>query len=469
MRRRWFVPFVAVVVLLSGAAPALGVPAPTVVNVSKRPTNQAEEAVAVDPTNPQNVVIASNVEFGYGIFVGASHDGGATFARTVIGDKDRFGKACCDPTITWDASGNLYLGWLGYEGRSVPTVLTVVTSVDGGDHWSLFEDLAPPAPALRVRAAATVPARETERGGGLDQPTLTTGHRMLWAIWSQQGVLQAVGARIRGLGDTSPFKKVHDVPHTKNCTFGDISIGPSGQVLQVCQRNVPNTRPPRSVLRTNIDRDGLGPKTFSAGKIVARTRVSLFEAIPAQRKRTIDAEAGLAWDTSGGPYAGRLYLMYTDERPDQSNDTDVWVMTSDDDGGTWTTPARVEQEPRSQFLPKIALDPTTGDVAVSFHDASLDTGGGPPYDTDGEVNTDATYAIAFSADGGATWSTPLMVSQGASNAADARNQVDYGDYSGLAFYDGVAHPAWADNSNSTGDNPDGTLSKFDVYTAAVAG
>jgi hypothetical protein len=31
----------------------------------------------------------------------------------------------------------------------------------------------------------------------------------------------------------------------------------------------------------------------------------------------------------------------------------------------------------------------------------------------------------------------------------------------------MAHPAWAENSNSTGRNPDGTLYKLDIYTAAV--
>jgi hypothetical protein len=30
------------------------------------------------------------------------------------------------------------------------------------------------------------------------------------------------------------------------------------------------------------------------------------------------------------------------------------------------------------------------------------------------------------------------------------------------------HPIWADNSNSTADNPDGTLHTFDIYTATVA-
>src|SRR5207302_1786029 len=38
-----------------------------------------------------------------------------------------------------------------------------------------------------------------------------------------------------------------------------------------------------------------------------------------------------------------------------------------------------------------------------------------------------------------------------------------GDYTGLAFVDGTVHMTWTDNSNSTKDNPDGTLSRADVY------
>ena len=32
---------------------------------------------------------------------------------------------------------------------------------------------------------------------------------------------------------------------------------------------------------------------------------------------------------------------------------------------------------------------------------------------------------------------------------------------------GIAHPAWSDNSNSTGTNPNGALHQLDIYTAAV--
>ena len=44
---------------------------------------------------------------------------------------------------------------------------------------------------------------------------------------------------------------------------------------------------------------------------------------------------------------------------------------------------------------------------------------------------------------------------------------ELGDFTGLAFADGVLYPSWADSSNSTGDNPNGARSMFDVYTAAV--
>ena len=61
----------------------------------------------------------------------------------------------------------------------------------------------------------------------------------------------------------------------------------------------------------------------------------------------------------------------------------------------------------------------------------------------------------------------MRISAGTSNSHDAQNGIDYGDYTGLSFYGGVAHPAWSDNSNSTGNNPDGRLHQLDIYSAAV--
>jgi hypothetical protein len=121
----------------------------------------------------------------------------------------------------------------------------------------------------------------------------------------------------------------------------------------------------------------------------------------------------------------------------------------------------------SQFLPKISLDPTTGKIAVVWYDARNDLGTGASGDTDGVPNDDAQFWGAFSNDG-TSFSSNVRISAGTSNSQDAHNGIDFGDYSGLAYHGGVAHPAWADNSNSTGNNPDGALHQLDVLTASVA-
>jgi hypothetical protein len=351
----------------------------------------------------------------------------------------------------------------------------ILLSTDAGDDWSLLTRIKPPA---AVPATATVDARaplasesgpkddEEDRGPGfLDQPTITTGARSLWATWNNEGQMQTVGARVRGLGDVAPFKPVRDVPGGHNCTFGDVTIGPGGAVAEVCQKDQDRYDPVRSVLRFTVDPDGLHPRPFRPATVVARTDVSLFEPIRPQRVRTIDAEAGLAWIRTGA-LRGRLVLMFTVETPDQSDNTDVYAKTSNDGGTTWSDRIPITTAARAQFLPRMAMDPATGHLVVGWHDASLDTGSGP-YDTDGRANSDAMYALSFSTDGGTTWTTPQMISGGASNAKASGNGIDFGDYTGMSFAFGVAHPGWADNSNSTGDNPDGTLHAFDIYSAAV--
>ena len=79
---------------------------------------------------------------------------------------------------------------------------------------------------------------------------------------------------------------------------------------------------------------------------------------------------------------------------------------------------------------------------------------------------DAEYFASFSTDGGVTWAAERAAERRILQRCDGASGVDYGDYNGTAAYGGIFRPAWADNSNSTGDNPNGTLSRFDVYTAA---
>ena len=177
----------------------------------------------------------------------------------------------------------------------------------------------------------------------------------------------------------------------------------------------------------------------------------------------------MAWDRTGGAHNGRVYLVYTREHPNESDNTDIELRFSDDGGATWNAAVRVNDDRtvNSQFLPKISLDPTSGNLAVVWYDARNDLGMGGTGDTDGIPNDDAQLWGAFSSDGGASFTPNIRLSAGTSNAHDSTNGIDYGDYTGLSFFGGLAHPAWADNSNSTGTNPNGALYKLDIFTTAV--
>ena len=442
----------------AGAAGQASINVGSNVNVSRLAGNQAETTVAVNPTNPSNVVIVSNFQFGNRLWVGYTLDGTNWVSKQIADGTDGLGFACCDPSAAFDEFGNLFLVYLDSKAHDVQLAL----STDGGATFRFLKTVEQTNNQGNPEA--------NKWGAPVDQPTVTTGAGSVWVTWkifNSTKPLQARGAPVTGLGQVGTFISPEDVPGSKAGSFGDIVVGPHGQVMVTYQDNIPTEGP--SNIFVNLDPDGLGPAGFGPAIKVGVTNVGGFDFIPPQATRSVDAETGLAYDRSGGAHTGRVYLVYTDELPNESNNTDLFLRSSDNDGQTWGAPVRVNDDKgvNSQFNPRMSLDQTTGNLAVSFYDARSDLGNFGKGDTNGVPNDDAQLWAAVSTDGGASFARNVQVSGGTSNAADAHNGVQYGDYSGMSFTHGVFYPGWADNSNSTGDNPDGALSTFDVYTAKV--
>lgn len=432
----------------AGAAPesfgeALAVAGGVDRNTSKKSGDDNECAIAKNPTNPQQLFVLCNTSTA-GLFAARSTDGGATWTypdpadETIAdGDAGQGTSACCDPSLAWDSFGNLFVSYLG---DSVDTLL----STDGGQTFTQLPTLDP--------------------GQFTDQQTLVTadltgGAHVVWVVWNRGGAMRAAGASVTGLGAVgawSPNAAGQAAPTTGSCSFGDIAVAPSGAVVQVCG---PSGGQGAGSVRINVDADGLGAGGFGASIIATSTNVGGFDFIPAQNSRSIDPEAGLAFDrNSASPTFGRLYLLYTDEATNESNDTNILVRTSDDLGATWSAPLQVNDDgtTRSQFLPKIGTDAATGDVAVCWHDAR-----------NSATNTGAEIYCSTAAAGATPplFAANTAVSDGVSTSNGAG--VEFGDYMGMTVGDFAAHPVWADTSNSTGDNPNGS-SKFDAYTDLVA-
>jgi hypothetical protein len=420
---------------------------PTNFDSSTMAGNEAEDAIAVNPTNPSNVVTMSTLpDVVSGLSVNVTFDGGSHWSNRVVGTAatDPLGDICCDQQLAWDSFGNLWMAYL----RNSPFNIFVALSTDGG---------------LSFRNVADIPANG-------DQPSIAVGANSVWVSYTDAPgkQIKAFGARVTGLGTFGSFTAPESVPSPgSNGDYGDTAVGPGGQVMVTYQKSV-NGKGSTDIY-TAVDPDGLGPAGFNTPLLVARSHIGGFDPIPAQPDRTIDAEPNLAWDRSGGAHNGRVYLVWATNPPNQSDNTDIELQHSDDNGATWSAPVKLNDDhtTNSQYDPAIALDQSTGNLAVSWYDTRSDLGTGGSGDTDGIPNDDFQIWGTDSTNGGASIAPNFQVSAGTSNAVDANSFFDVGDYTHAAFVAGTFWPAWSDNSNSTGTNPDGTLHQFDLYTAAI--
>ncbi|HEY8697442.1 MAG TPA: sialidase family protein [Rhizomicrobium sp.] len=437
------------------------------VNVSQKANYQNECAIVKKPSSNTQLFAACNNSTG-GLFAARSTDLGNTWSspwnanKTIADGTPGLGAAaCCDPTLAWDSFGNLFVTYVDGTLQNIVTLL----STDGGLTFTTVATFGP---------------------ASVDQPTVAVGPGtapgtgQVWVVWNQSGAMVARGATVTGPGAVGAFNPIQNIPGTNNCSYGDIIVAPNGKVVQTCES--PDYASGPANILVNTDPDGTGPSNFGAAVTATPTNVGGLDFITPQSVRSVDAEAGLAYDRNpSSPHFGRLYLVYTDSPAVGSNDTDIRVRFSDTDGATWSafTTASDDLSGRSQFLPRIASNPQSGNVGVCWHDSR-----NSPSDTSMEefcsIATPLGATPAFLANGQV--GDGLSTGTGSNPPVVGQYDIQFGDYSGLDynFTPGIGqigglHPIWADDSNLSGgapgvtdSNPDGT-SRYDAYTDKVTG
>ncbi len=147
-------------------------------------------------------------------------------------------------------------------------------------------------------------------------------------------------------------------------------------------------------------------------------------------------------DHSNGKHRGRLYINWTDQRNGE-DDTDVFIMYSDDRGESWSDPIRVnnDQVAVHQFFTWLDIDPATGYLYTVF------------YDRRNHLDNTTDVYLAISKDGGNTWANHQI----SETPFKPVPHIFFGDYNNISVRNGMIRPAWT----HYGDN------KLSVRTAIL--
>jgi hypothetical protein len=125
---------------------------------------------------------------------------------------------------------------------------------------------------------------------------------------------------------------------------------------------------------------------------------------------------------------GHLYIVWADTR-NGVDDTDVWFISSADNGDHWTRPFRINNDEtrKHQYLPWMTVDQSTGYIYVVYYDRRS-------YD---DKRTDVY--LAWSTNGGKSFyntkisETPFIPEEASF----------FGDYTNITAANGVIVPVWA--------------------------
>ncbi len=450
---------------------------------------QGEVSIAVNPNNPQDLVAGANTfyqdptqacqspsgtTYGTQALYGSS-DGGQTWTYNcapwpssltggVNGANAWFGS---DPSMAWDANGNAYASYMLISQNSRGTsgaAIVVAESTDSGVTWSPV--------GIVVNNIANSSNFDDKDMMAID----TTSGRSyshtnrLYVIWDENNT-ERVAYSDNGTSWTTVV--VENAANAGSDIGGDLAVGPDGTVYAIWDRLPAGGD--THVFAKSTD----GGQTWSTPVQVAIGTLSSFgtnNSPPAQDKRGINAFGAIAVDTGSSPYSGTIYVVYPDFPSGVSSGTDVniYEIHSSDGGSTWTAPVKVNDDTgtATQFFPWVAVDPTSGDVVVSW------------YDTRNDPNNRKTQMFfAYSTDGGQTFQPNVQVTQASNQFSSLNSTVaysdenstdntnynanQYGDYAQITAQNGEAWVIWTDTRQFYPSDT-GNAKREDVAVASVS-
>jgi hypothetical protein len=422
--------------------------------------HDAETTVVVNPVDTNNIVAVANGDAHFIVgeeVIGVTTTGDAPW-QTVQVPNTAGGSPIGDVILDAFSDGRILMTKMEFDGANPATVgMISAVSNDGGLTWT-----------SGVITPIGTGDDKNEHAIGPDVNDLT--QERAYATW-QRGNTILVSSSTDGINWSTPVQ----VSQGGGAIFSQLAVASDGTVYLTWEDFSVGGQ-----CDIRFSRSTDGGLTWSPETTITTTLINPFNDttpgssgtgeyfIPAHGPRGVPGPmGGLDVDRSGGTFDGRIYQIFTDQDRDEPagaarhNNLDTYVTFSDDGGATWAEPFQINDGDtvNSTMQSRIRVDQSTGNVAAGWYDGR----------NGGAANTSMEYFGAVSDPGGESWGANFAYSQGLStNMATVSPGFGYGDYSGLSFKNGVLAAAWADNSNSSGENPAGAGSDADIYVRTFA-
>ena len=402
-----------------------------------------EPSIAVNPTNPKNIV-ASWIDHGTaGLAAGVTFDGGKSWQNVAIPgltqctggtEQDAF-----DPWLSFAPNGSLYLIGIP-EGLKGTVQVSVSKSTDGGLTWGSPVQINTPGNS----GSGYGPVQD-------DKPSITadpTNPNFVYATWAEfsdshplkANSAETMFARSTDGGQTwQPEQAIHTAPGTDFNWGNQIVVLPNGTLIDAfTEGDINNNKPIALTLLRSTDHG----QTWSA-PIQAIVQEPLLvphssppNALVTDPNTGQGVEAHPMFDSIAvDPTTGNLYAVWIDARFSNFQINSIAFSMSADGGLTWSDPIQVNQTPTNiPLADQLAWNPTVavsagGTVAVTYYDFRNNTGTG---------GTLTDYWLAFApapATNPGTWSEVRLTNTSFNlELAPTRFAGDFllGDYEGLA-------------------------------------
>jgi hypothetical protein len=395
-------------------------------------STQSENSVFIDPQNNEVVINSNNstpnpVSGIYGANSIESFDAGLSWDGSVEGAG---GSNSGDPVALIGLDGAYYIGAISNSGGqqiskstnqgSSYSVYNVANAGGGGllDKNHMWIDNSPTSPYSNNLYNAW-----TDFGGSANNNIGFSRSTNGGVNWSSQVNLSAA------------------VNAGSHCQGVNINSGPDGEVYVIWAIY---DGWPTDETAIGMARSFDGGATFAPATRVINDIRGIRNTGVNKNMRN-NAFPSMAVDISGGEYNGNIYVVWSNVGVPGINsgtDVDVYMARSEDQGMTWSTPVKVNQDAsglgRKHYFPWITCDPENGILSVVFYD-DRNVGGGQ-----------CEVYCANSYDGGETWED-FKVSDVAFTPSPIPGLADgyMGDYLGIAARGGWVYPVWADNRNGS--------------------